>query len=174
MSECPTCGDSFKSENGVKTHHKQIHGESIRGVVLTCHECDNKYTRSKSHAKNSKFCSRECQSKHGSSGHSTLTCNFCGDEYNIPQRISDESKFCSNDCQNNYRRKLESDPRSSSKWREFSSRYREWVGFCENCKSDNNLHVHHDQPLSKDGHLWKNTFTVLCQDCHLGEFEKWH
>jgi len=212
MSDCPTCGDSFKSENGVKTHHKQIHGESIRGVELVCLECDEIYVRSKSHARGSKFCSKECQGKNKSSGTSVLICEncnknyevqncrrgeskFCSEEcqfkdryksrkslvcencdekYKCEQRRLDKSRFCSITCKNEYYTKDIGLNKYPYEWDKFSLKYRDWVGSCENCGSCDNLHVHHDNPLSEGGGLWDNTFTVLCIGCHLGEFERWH
>jgi len=57
---CPTCGDEFKTEGGMKSHHTQAHGESIAKIEHTCEQCGEKYQTETGYADQSRFCSREC------------------------------------------------------------------------------------------------------------------
>lgn len=105
--ECPTCGDSFDTEQGMKQHHAVVHGKSIAGVEVTCSVCDETFRKQRSHAEaaDRHFCSEACKSE-GYKNRVSLTCDYCGDEYERPaSKVSNgENNFCSNECQGNYRR----------------------------------------------------------------------
>ena len=58
--ECPTCGEEYASELGVKIHHKKIHGESIRETVC-CEWCGENIPVKPSHRERTTYCSRECK-----------------------------------------------------------------------------------------------------------------
>lgn len=105
--KCPTCGDDFKSERGMKSHHASVHGESIAGVEVTCSVCGDTFRKQRTHAEaaDRHFCSDECKSE-GYKNRVSLTCDYCGDEYErAASKITDsENTFCSNECQGNHRR----------------------------------------------------------------------
>jgi 5-methylcytosine-specific restriction endonuclease McrA len=60
--ECPTCGrDNFASENGMKTHHKLVHGESIAGVKVKCDNCGSPiFQRAERADQSHHFCDADC------------------------------------------------------------------------------------------------------------------
>lgn len=65
MSECPTCGDTFRNVNGMKAHHKQIHGESIAGVTITCAYCGEKAEKRQRKGRNDhEFCLSSAVGRH--------------------------------------------------------------------------------------------------------------
>jgi len=203
-TDCPTCGDTFDSQRGMRIHHSKIHGESISGFNKTCEQCGEEFT---GRNRKNKYCSKNCQ-------HKSLivdkwqTCENCEKQFEgndnrkfCSLKCSGESqrdrtitvcgncdkkfehcsgrnaKYCSNHCRL-YARWGDYEPgpttRKSPRWRYFSKKYRAWVGECESCGSCEKLHVHHDEPIFKGGELWNNTFTVLCKNCHIGNFSKWH
>jgi len=174
MIECPSCDREFSSEHGVKVHHSQSHGESIRGEKLNCNHCGQEYRRQPAFAEGSKYCSQQCQNDSRRIAEDVIkVCEECGNKYSVKFRNRKESKYCSEECQADSRR-LEKQSRNCQEWINFSKRYRAWVGKCESCQSEENLHVHHDTPIFQGGELFDNTFTVLCQSCHLGDWNKWH
>ena len=60
--ECPTCGREFGTKHGLKIHHKVAHDESLRNTIkLICEWCGEGYERHPNNAKQSRFCSAECQ-----------------------------------------------------------------------------------------------------------------
>lgn len=111
---CPTCGNTFDSEQGMKSHHTQAHGESLVKIERVCEECGEKYQTELGYADQSRFCSRECwnswqkgRSKPSLSGENnpswkggkvTLECEWCDDPYKIDPHAADESRFCSREC----------------------------------------------------------------------------
>lgn len=111
---CPTCGNTFDSEQGMKSHHTQAHGESLAKIERVCEECGEKYQTESGYADQSRFCSRECwnswqkgRSKPSLSGENnpswkggkvTLECEWCDDSYKIDPHAADESRFCSQEC----------------------------------------------------------------------------
>lgn len=60
---CPTCGDTFASNRGMKSHHYQIHGESVAGFTKTCEWCGEEFTARRKDGQ--KHCSPECGHKGG-------------------------------------------------------------------------------------------------------------
>lgn len=62
MAECPTCGDEFANEQGMKIHHKRTHGESIAGQLVVCDHCGGEYReeRWKLDRNEGAYCTREC------------------------------------------------------------------------------------------------------------------
>lgn len=115
-TECPTCGaDHFKSEQGVKVHHAEVHGESLAYVKRECKICGERFEvhRSKQRARN--CCSMECMSEWRSKtmtgadhpawkgGRVHLTCEQCGNGYKRCAARADRSRFCSPQCQQAFR-----------------------------------------------------------------------
>jgi len=114
--ECPTCGDAFKTERGMKLHHSQIHGESIAGVSVECEWCGADFRVKRHRADDARFCTRECkgewqsENRSGENSHMwegglvTTECDFCGSEmektnYKIETY---EHNFCGSDCRSNW------------------------------------------------------------------------
>jgi len=102
MAECPTCGDDdFASRRGMKQHHAKAHGDALGHdtVNLTCDWCGDSYEKRKDRAKNSRFCSGECQRQ----GRSTrgkerqfIDCEVCNETFSV--HPNDERRFCSPEC----------------------------------------------------------------------------
>lgn len=96
---CPTCGGEFASERGVKIHHKQAHGESIKPTV-TCEWCEDEFQVKPRRLDTARFCSSECQKAHLEEHHRvTSVCDGCGEVYSVKAAEADETRFCSRDCQ---------------------------------------------------------------------------
>ncbi len=103
MADCPTCGDEFGSEQGMKVHHKRIHGESIAGVESTCEVCGDEFRHDPSDP--GRFCTRDCQMEWQSEAYVgrgrnrvEITCAVCGDEFEVVKAREDSAKFCSTSC----------------------------------------------------------------------------
>lgn len=113
-SRCPTCGDEFSSEQGMKSHHAQVHGESLAKVERVCDQCGDRYETEAGYAEQSRFCSRECWNawQRGRSkpslegennpswkgGRASIECEWCGDEFEVDQHAAEEARFCSQEC----------------------------------------------------------------------------
>ncbi|WP_121744877.1 HNH endonuclease [Natronorubrum halophilum] len=110
-SECPTCGEEFKNEHGVKIHHARAHGESIAGVSVECAWCGDEFQvdTAEANAHNWHTCTDECNSKYRSENYKrennpnsgkwyTVECDHCGSEYDVPEHRKGRSRFCSTDC----------------------------------------------------------------------------
>ena len=112
--ECPWdgCERSFSSENGMKVHHVQIHGESVAGVEVECAECGDtisvKAVQARDHEKH--FCDYECmgawnsENRTGENNHQwvekvEVTCSWCGETKLInPSLVNDSGRhFCNPD-----------------------------------------------------------------------------
>jgi len=113
MSKCPTCGESFESEGGMKSHHAQTHGESIAGVDIICDYCGEKaHKRQKKKRNDHEFCSRECynnyqseelsgeNSPHWEGRQITVKCDWCNTETkkHAINYENNENAFCSIEC----------------------------------------------------------------------------
>jgi len=113
MSECPTCGNSFKSRNGMKVHHAKTHGESIAGITITCDYCGDTAEKNQRKKRNDHdFCSRDCFNKwqsenlSGENSHLwegktiTVDCDWCGEstEKKTCNYEENEKAFCSHEC----------------------------------------------------------------------------
>lgn len=103
-TECPACGRSdFATVQGMKTHHKRIHGESIAGINRVCEHCGDGFAarRARVDRGEAKFCSYKC--RHGSresQGMVTRICEQCGEEFTIPKTQLNHRpvRFCSLGC----------------------------------------------------------------------------
>lgn len=94
--ECPACGESFATLGGMRSHHAQVHGESIAGYETECGACGTTFTAPYSQTK---YCSNECRAAGHRNGES-VECATCGDSvYVTPARARDSATiFCSNEC----------------------------------------------------------------------------
>lgn len=97
--ECPTCGDEFASERGLKVHHSRAHDESIAGKTALCAVCGDEVTRTPAQIERVEtvYCSQECLTE-GQTDQVQLTCQQCGDEYTRVPAVAEQSKFCSDAC----------------------------------------------------------------------------
>ena len=111
---CPTCGrDDFAKPQGMKTHHKQIHGESIAGVDDECAYCGTQFLAETSHAERNEnnFCSRDCYANWLSENNQgenhprwkepvVVNCAYCGTSKEVSPSRSEEytRHFCDTEC----------------------------------------------------------------------------
>lgn len=108
--ECPTCGDEFDSETGMKIHHATVHDESLAGVEVNCSYCGDKLQRKEYLIEQCEnhFCDSDCEGAWKSENRSgedhpnykkiSTECEICGDEYRIPPSKDDRNRFCSREC----------------------------------------------------------------------------
>lgn len=112
--ECPTCGSvGFKTEAGMKTHHAQVHGESIAGFEYTCDWCGESGTKRQiDEDDDHQFCSKECYGEWKSEnlvgedspaweGRTIVVeCEWCGSdtEKAAVRYEKNERAFCSMEC----------------------------------------------------------------------------
>lgn len=61
-AKCPTCGEVFDNQHGMKIHHSRKHGESIAGITVSCSVCNEDVTRRPHRVDRDRdnFCSLEC------------------------------------------------------------------------------------------------------------------
>lgn len=64
---CPTCGDTFASDHGVKVHRKLSHGEAVK-PVLECDWCGNAFEVKPKREDTARFCSTKCHYAHKRGG----------------------------------------------------------------------------------------------------------
>lgn len=112
IAVCPTCGrDDFVSEQYMKVHHKQAHGESIAGREVECDYCGNITRKIPSKINDThNFCDETCHGKWRSENlygedhplyiedKPLVECEQCGEEYEVTPAVEDESRFCSLSC----------------------------------------------------------------------------
>lgn len=110
MSECPTCGEEFKNEFGVKLHHQQKHDESIAGVKVDCVNCGEEFNVPPCRGDEAKFCSMECRDEYqintgtfagknnGAYNSEVLKCDNCAEDIEVPKSHITDLNFCSNSC----------------------------------------------------------------------------
>lgn len=188
MSKCPTCGDTIKSEQGVKVYHYQAHGESI--AWKECEWCEEKYRDPTGNR--DRFCSQECWREYQSVPENhprwedrvTLECPVCEEEFELPEYRVDERTCCSKECWNRLkseRRRGEDNPAwqgghpryYGTDWPEVRKKVIERDEECQRCGSEEDLQVHHIIPLRifnhpDDANFMENLIT-LCHTCHMLE-----
>lgn len=191
--DCPTCGDGFDSERGMKSHHTQAHGESIAGVEATCDNCGavTRKRRCNLEANGSTFCGYECYHQfRGRSAAATVQCSQCGTELerNSGDLKYSERHFCDRECRGQWESENLHGP-DSPHWRGGKSLYdavkrslgdaslgtylrrarERGDGTCEKCGGDNGgdeLHVHHIVPILVGGTHHLDNLMLLCHSCH--------
>lgn len=118
-TECPTCGDEFNTEKGMKIHHKRVHGESIAGVTVECDWCGDEVTKSRYQIERDEyhFCSRECRAEWRTEnftgennpawkgGKVAVECAWCDKELEIIQAKDRayDVHFCSVECEGQWK-----------------------------------------------------------------------
>ncbi len=99
-SECPTCGDEFDSEMGMKVHHNSVHGESLV-ETSTCEHCGDEYTVDS--GSRGRFCSLECVGK-AKRKRVEKDCKQCGETFTTHEKRKDRATFCCKECKDDYLR----------------------------------------------------------------------
>lgn len=98
-NDCPTCGESFDTDHGMKVHHHGAHGESLAKKDCTCENCGEAFKEFQSRIENGRgrFCSTDC--KHDI-GRVEVECHQCGDIVKQPHHRAKryERSFCSQEC----------------------------------------------------------------------------
>ena len=61
--KCPTCGDEFSGERGMKIHHARVHNESIAEKKIECYACSTAFSKRASSIKEHTrhFCCKSCR-----------------------------------------------------------------------------------------------------------------
>lgn len=180
MTECPTCEqDGFSSRRYMRSHHKQVHGESISGFEYTCEWCGGSGIKSQIDDRDAhQFCSTECyhewrvetlvgeQSPVWQGRTVVVKCDQCGEsvEKQLIHIENNKRVFCSNECHAQHMSGRYDDPAFTRKsygpnWAERRrERIHEDGHKCVVCGVGNSehkevygakLHVHHIIPIRK-------------------------
>lgn len=165
-------------------------------IVKVCEWCQEEYEIIRSHAKQSRFCSRKCKDEWRSKnvrGEDNWSwkpkiikiCNQCGNEYEVTPAITETSRFCSNKCHNKWK-SINLRGEKNSGWkggmsfgkycRLFNQKFKETIRdrhnrrcfLCGKSEEDNNnkLCVHH---VNYDKNCLCGSvceFVPLCNRCH--------
>lgn len=105
VTECPTCGrDDFDTERAMKSHHSQVHGESIKGRVVCCDVCDDTFRKQKKKIQqhDNHYCCDDCRVE-GRKSRVTVSCNECDTDIEVIQSYAEkyDSIHCSESCRKN-------------------------------------------------------------------------
>jgi len=109
MPECPTCGKSLNTEQGVRAHHSTIHDQSLVHETTTCETCSKEF---KYHVERNegRFCSPECHREwlhnYMKGEDSPLydkverTCDECGETFKRQKSRANlnDRDYCSREC----------------------------------------------------------------------------
>jgi len=111
--ECDKCGRQLMSYNGLTTHHKVMHDESI-GAKTVCDYCGNEFQRDAYEIKqwDTHFCDKDCKAKYQSEtytgdnhhqwkgGKVDVECTYCGTiTKKRPSSMTDtDLNFCDKSC----------------------------------------------------------------------------
>lgn len=176
---CNYCGDTYSvapyREDSSNYCSSDCYTKAQSDYTTTqCEQCEENFRiRSwKIDTYDTKYCSRSCVADSKKNG-LTKNCEQCGEEFYIPRHREGSARFCDKYCKKKYETADYDRGKDSGQWATFSRKYRNWVGECESCGGEPE-HVHHNNPIFKGGGLWDNSFTVLCKDCHLGDYGQWH
>lgn len=170
------CEELFKTEQGMKTHHKRIHGESIAGVSVECDSCGTTIVRKQFQVdkKNNLFCDHDCyaefisEERNGEDafnwqgGINTVEtkCGWCGEKIAVPRQSyeNSENNFCGQDCSGQYKSEYYSGENSwtweggwdgyrGESWKKIRREILERDDYeCQNCGIDN--HICHEKQYS--------------------------
>lgn len=67
-------------------------------VILKCQNCNKEYKRTPSKARNSSFCSNQCNANYRKVPHKKYNCKMCNKEYEEQVAKSGKTSFCSYEC----------------------------------------------------------------------------
>lgn len=96
MTECPTCGETFKNRQGMRIHHATVHDESLVEPEETdCEHCGQTYLVGP--GDRGRFCSRECW-RAAASNRVTIECEGCGSTFEVKGHLEEKRKYCSREC----------------------------------------------------------------------------
>lgn len=197
--ECEVCGGDFETYKADQKYcSRDCMSESFtkEKVEKTCPNCSTEFELYPSgDERGRKFCSTECANeykrKNGASGEDhwlynreTSTCEWCGDDFeHLPSK---ERRFCSYDCSSSWQSEFRDYPQGpdnpnwsggtgritqSDRWKNLRDKMVERDnGRCQECGFDENLHVHHIEPLSEGGDPYNpDNLITLCRTCHRGK-----
>jgi endogenous inhibitor of DNA gyrase (YacG/DUF329 family) len=192
-NKCPTCGDTFSSEFGVKQHHAKSHGESIAGVPVNCENCGNTVRKKSNQVEqwDNHFCGDGCRFEYtrGENHHQydrvAVDCDNCGKEVKKrPCRIEGrEYTFCDMSCRDVFYEEsgmFSGEDSPSWKggsiqpygcgWLQLRNEIVSEDGCCQSCGSEQQLVAHHIKAVrsfenEEDAHYRENLAT-LCRTCH--------
>lgn len=94
--DCPTCGESFDSEQGMRIHHGHKHGEKLPN--RTCKGCGTEFYDPKSRLKFCNDCNPNAGENNGNwnAAKERATCQICASEFSY-YPSNKEGVYCS-DC----------------------------------------------------------------------------
>lgn len=104
MSECPTCGNEYSTETGMKRHHTISHGESLTKITVACDNCGkevekNTYDIAKT---DNIYCDHDCYVEDKSRDPIKVReCEGCEKEFEADKTTSGYKKYCSEECKVN-------------------------------------------------------------------------
>lgn len=99
LYECPTCGNGYISEMGVKMHHSRTHGESIAYNERECDYCGD-VIEVPDHILNEQehhFCDRKCSAA-WQEERVEIECSVCGDSFEVIKFREETASYCSRKC----------------------------------------------------------------------------
>lgn len=96
MAECPDCGKSLVTEQGMRQHHTKVHGEPLPN--RHCKGCDTEFYDPKSRRTYCEGCNPEAREHNGNwrGGKESTECLLCGDTFEYYQSEK-EGVYCP-DC----------------------------------------------------------------------------
>lgn len=202
-TDCPTCGDSFSTEAGMKGHHAQVHGESIAGFQTECEYCGAEFRiRQSDRLETKNFCDDECQgnwqseNRSGEDSHAyegktiEVECEFCGSDVEKNKSQLDENQeryYCGYQCQADWRKEninTGSHDYGETWYSQRRKALRRADHECEDprcnrteCQNGNSLEVHHIVPFrtfnSSEVANDLDNLLVLCREHHNEIEPKW-
>jgi len=180
VPSCPTCGDECESETGVKIHHAMKHNESIAGVEIECDWCAEIFYRKPSYVEryDNLFCGEECKNNFHSDyltgrerpEHSELMSELHSGEGNPMHGIRGED---APGWEGGNHRENQT-WRYTAKWSDVRSDVVERDSDeCQECGTNEELHVHHITPVSNGGDKFDlENLVTLCREHHYKRHEK--
>lgn len=186
---CDRCGEKTERRKTVIDNNKEVFcSKECRyntKTVLRCEECGDKFKVYKKKANNRNHCSIECRNNSYRNGE-LFNCSECGTEVYRPdsQAKNYDKKFCSHKCQTDYLsgeqhykyKENKLDYTYSGGWKKARKKRLERDNYeCQECGSEENLHIHHIKPyITFDDKFKANeqkNLITLCSTCHL-KYEK--
>ncbi|MCU4925210.1 HNH endonuclease [Halobacteria archaeon AArc-dxtr1] len=79
--DCPTCGKSLRTEQGMRQHHTKVHDKPIPN--RTCNGCETEFYDSKARREFCENCNPNAGEHNGNwnGGNETTTCKLCGETF---------------------------------------------------------------------------------------------